>query len=194
MREPVLNYISAKERQRQHPYATRKSKGYVVRAPVDIVEVDILGVSPLDGMAFKHFIARDFISRWDIFEAHGRISSRNVSEFINTMLERMSFPIKAIQVDGGSEFQDVFERECQRRGIRLFVLPPCSSRLNGHVEREQRTPTEEFYELTDSSFEIEGMCNAVQPPVDIEISHTKRVSWMLLSAKPKRVFKNVVRG
>ena len=66
----------------------------------------------------------------------------------------MPFPIKAIQVDGGSEFQDAFERECQKRGIKLFVLPPRSPKLNGHVERAQRTHTEEFYEVTDSSFEI----------------------------------------
>jgi len=58
----------------------------------------------------------------------------------------MPFPIRAIQVDGGSEFQDVFEEECQRRGIKLFVLPPRSPKLNGHVERAQRTHTEEFYE------------------------------------------------
>jgi len=36
----------------------------------------------------------------------------------------MPFAIKAIQVDGDSGFQDAFERECQKRGIKLFVLPP----------------------------------------------------------------------
>ena len=27
-------------------------------------------------------------------------------------------------------------------------------KINGHVEKAQRTPTEEFYEVTDASFEI----------------------------------------
>ena len=86
---------------------------------------------------------------------------------------RMPFPVKAIQVDGGSEFQDAFERECQRRGIKLFVLPPRSPKLNGHVERAQRTHTEEFYEVTDTSFEMpelnrsllkwEGVYDTVRP-------------------------------
>jgi len=40
-----------------------------------------------------------------------------------------------------------FEAECQRRGIRLFVLPPRSPKLNGHVERAHRTHTEEFCEV-----------------------------------------------
>lgn len=66
----------------------------------------------------------------------------------------MPFPVHAIQVDGGSEFQAAFEMECQRRGIRLFVLPPRSPKLNGSVERAQRTHTEEFYEVTESSLEV----------------------------------------
>ena len=41
-----------------------------------------------------------------------------------------------------------------RRSIRLFVLPPRSPELNAHVERAQRTHTEEFYEITDASFEF----------------------------------------
>ncbi len=58
----------------------------------------------------------------------------------------MPFKIKAIQVDGGSEFMAQFEEACQQRRIRLFVLPPRSPKLNGSVERAQRTHTEEFYE------------------------------------------------
>ena len=66
----------------------------------------------------------------------------------------MPFPIRAVQVDEGSEFEAVFEEECQRRNIKLFVLPPRSPKLNGCVERAHRTHTEEFYEVTDGSFEL----------------------------------------
>ena len=113
-----------------------------------------MDVRPLPGIILKHFTARDIISRWDVLEAHTRATSSTASGFIDVLLKRMPFPIKAIQVDGGSEFQDAFERECQRRGIKLFVLPPRSPKLNGHVERAQRTHTEEFYEVTEASFEI----------------------------------------
>ena len=61
--------------------------------------------------------------------------------------------MKAIQVDGDSEFEAIFEAECQRRGIKLFILPPRSPRLNGGVERAHRTRTEEFYEVTENSKE-----------------------------------------
>ena len=154
LKEPLPNHISARKRQRQRPYAIRKPKEYVARLPGDIVEVDTLDVRPLPGVILKHFTARDVISRWDVLEAHSRATSNTASGFIGVLLKRMPFPIKAIQVDGGSEFQDAFERECQKRGIKLFVLPPRSPKLNGHVERAQRTHTEEFYEVTEANFEI----------------------------------------
>jgi len=59
------------------------------------------------------------------------------------MQVRMLFVIKAIQVDGGSEFESVFKEECQKRNIKLFVLPPRSPKLNGCVERAQKTHIEE---------------------------------------------------
>ena len=161
LKEPLPNHISARKRRWQRPYAIRKPEEYVARSPGDIVEVDTLDVRPLPGIIFKHFTARDIISRWDVLEAHTRATSNTASGFIDILLKRMPFPIKAIQVDGGSEFQDAFERECQKRGIKLFVLPPRSPKLNGHVERAQRTHTEEFYEVTDSSFEIGGLNRAL---------------------------------
>jgi len=173
LREPLPNHISARKSQRQRPYAVRKPKDYVVKEPGDIVEVDTLDVRPLPGVVLKHFTARDVISRWDVLEAHTRATSHTAAAFMDTLLRRMPFPIKVIQVDGGSEFQDSFEEECQRRGIKLFVLPPRSPKLNGHVERAQRTHTEEFYEVTDTGFEIaelnqallewEGVYNTVRP-------------------------------
>ncbi|MBI4757555.1 MAG: transposase [Chloroflexi bacterium] len=153
LREPILNSISARRRQRQRPYAVRKPKEYVAKEPGDIVQVDTMDVRPLPGVVLKHFTARDIISRWDVVEVHTRATANTASSFIDALTFRMPFPIKAIQVDGGSEFQDVFEEECQRRGIKLFVLPPRSPKLNGHVERAHRTHTEEFYEVTDTSFD-----------------------------------------
>ncbi len=62
-------------------------------------------------------------------------------------------------MDGGSESKAIFEAECQRRGIKLFVLPPRSPKLNGGVERAYRTHTEEFYEVTDNTFDLAELRN-----------------------------------
>ena len=165
--EAVPNHISARKR----PYAVRKPKEYVAAAPGDIVQADTLDVRPLPGVVLKHFTARDMFSRWDVIEAHTRATSYAASRFIDTLLERMPFPVRAIQVDGGSEFQDVFEEKCRQMGIRLFALPPRSPKLNGHVERAQRTHTEEFSEVTDCCFEIPELNQALELT---DIVHTKR--------------------
>ena len=72
-----------------------------------------------------------------------------------------------------SRWEAIWEEECQRRDIELFVLPPHSPKLNGGIEQAHRTHTEEFYEATESSFELselrdellewEGVYNPVRP-------------------------------
>lgn len=157
LREVIPNYVSAGKRQRTRPYAQRKPKDYRASQVGDLVELDTLDVRPLPGVAFKHFTAHDVISRWDVLGVYNRATATNAAHFLEEVESRIPFPVRAIQIDGGSEFEAIFEEECQRRGIKLFVLPPRSPKLNGGVERAHRTHTEEFYEVTDSTFEIANL-------------------------------------
>jgi len=61
------------------------------------------------------------------------------------LIEKTPFTIESIQVDGGSEFMDEFEKACQTLKIDLYVLPPKRPQYNGGVERSNRTFREEFY-------------------------------------------------
>ena len=84
------------------------------------------------------------MSRWDVVEVRTRATANTATDFLSTLQSRMPFPVRAIQVDGGSEFQAGFEQACQEHGgLRPFVLPPRSPKLNGAVERAQRTHTED---------------------------------------------------
>ena len=139
---------------RSRPYAVRKPKQYAVSRPGDLVQVDTLEVRPVPGVVFKQFTARDVVSRWDVIQAHGRATALAASQFLETLLHRMPFPIRALQVDGGSEFAAEFEQACQQRGLHLFVLPPRSPKLNGAVERANRTHTEEFYQVNPCSLQM----------------------------------------
>ncbi len=154
LREPVPNHISARKRQRQRPYAIRKPKDYGISLIGDLVQLDTLDVRPLPGVLLKHFTAHDVVSRWNTVSVYSRATANTATDFLDTLEKRMPFPVKAIQVDGGAEFEAIFEEECQKRGIKLFVLPPRSPKLNGAVERAHRTHTEEFYEVTESSFDL----------------------------------------
>ena len=112
-------------------------------------------------MVLKHFTARDVVSLWDVVEVHTRATATTAKGFLDTLLERMPFPVRALQVDGGSEFQAVFEEACQEKGLGLFVLPPHSPKLNGHVERAHRTHTEEFYEVYGGELETIALNQAL---------------------------------
>ena len=142
LREPVSNRVSCHKRRYPRPYAVRKPKGYEVREPGDLVQVDTLDIRPLPGVVLKHFTARDVVSRWDVLEVHTRATATTATSFLGAVQGRMPFMVKAIQVDGGSEFEAGFERACQEQGIKLFLLPPRSPKLNGCVERANRTHTE----------------------------------------------------
>ena len=78
------------------------------------------------------------------------------------MLARAPFPVRALQIDGGSEFKAAFEELCRERGLDLFVLPPRSTKLNGCVERIQRTLNEEFYQWTDAEPRVDPLAAALR--------------------------------
>ena len=88
------------------------------------MQVDTLDV------VVKHFTGRDVVSRWD--RIGGLPPSRRASSSRRSNSEcrfRCGF-------DGGSEFAAEFERACQQRGLRLFVLPPRSPKLNPGIEQD----------------------------------------------------------
>lgn len=156
LRESPRRTISVK-RKISRPYAIRKPKDYSVVQPGDLVQLDTLDVRPVAGVILKQFTARDVVSKWDVLEVHRRATAITARLFIETLRRRMPFPIRAIQVDGGSEFYAEFEEACKDLSIKLYVLPPKSPKLNGAVERANRTHTEEFYEITDCSWTVSNL-------------------------------------
>lgn len=154
LREPPRRAVSARKRRSRRPHAIRKPKEYGVRFPGDLVQVDTLDLRPLPGVVLKQFTARDVVSRWDVVEVYSSATATTGAQFLQAMRARFPFPVKAVQVDGGSEFMSHFEEQCRADGLRQFVLPPRSPKLNGHVERAQRTHTEEFWECYDGELDV----------------------------------------
>ena len=154
LKEPFPNFISSKKRYLKRAWGVRKPETFKAHVPGDLVEVDTLDIRPVPAVIRKQFTARDIISKWDTLRVFGGATSLLAAKFLDILLESSPFPIKAIQIDGGSEFKGAFEAACKQRGIILYVLPPRSPKLNGCVERSNRTHTEEFYEVNDFSFDI----------------------------------------
>lgn len=151
LKEPV-NLTQAKlarKRKWKPRYAIRKPKDYPVRAPGDLIEIDTLVIKLLPNLSRYQFTARDIISKRDGLRSYSRQTSFCAALFLDYLERKFPFKIKAIQIDGGSEFKKDFEEECQERGILLFLLPPKKPQLNGCVERANRTHREEFYEVEE---------------------------------------------
>lgn len=151
---PSAAVPARRRKMRGRPWATRKPRFWPIRQPGDVVQLDTKEIRPARGVVLKHFSARDMVSRWDVLEVHERATSLAAAHFLDTLLDRMPFPIAALQVDGGSEFAAEFESACQQRHLPLFVLPPRSPKLNGQVERSHRTHHEEFYQVIPDRWSV----------------------------------------
>ncbi|MGH2362807.1 MAG: helix-turn-helix domain-containing protein [bacterium] len=149
LHDPPLVQVRIRQRRRPRPHARRKPRDYVPHRPGDLVELDATPIAIPPKIVRIHFTARDVISRKDILAVYDRQTSTAAEHMLREEFPRFGFAVRAIQIDGGSEFKAAFERACQAQGIQLFALPPRSPKLNGHVERGHRTHQEEFYDLTD---------------------------------------------
>ena len=90
------------------------------------------------------------------------------------MLFEFDFEVKSIQVDGGSEFIADFEEYCKELGIKLYVLPPRSPKMNGKVERANETYRYEFwniYELPETIEETQKMLKEFEYKYNCERPH-----------------------
>ena len=151
--EPVQTRLRPHSRHAR-PYAIRKPKDHPVAAPGDLVQVDTMHLTPLPGLERRHFTAVDVVSRWSVCGVRSCATAGTARDFLAEVQARLPFPVRALQVDGGSEFMAEFEAACAERDIALFVLPPRSPKLNGHVERANGTHRREVWQLYDGDLEL----------------------------------------
>ena len=161
---PALRGKVPRDARSRRPWARRKPAGLRPERAGDIVQVDSMTVTHRGGRrTIKQLVAADPVSKWTCAKAYRRATARNAADFLDKLVRKMPFKVKAIQVDGGSEFKAEFERECQKRGIELWVLPPRSPKLNGNVERTVGTWRCEFHgcwEIPDDLAKINRLVDA----------------------------------
>lgn len=117
------------------PHAVRTPKAYAAEAPGDLVEVDTMHLTPPPGVERRQFTAVDVVSRWGAVAVRAVATAGTARDFPADLLARAPFPVRAVQAF------------CAERALPLFVLPPRRPKLNGHVERANRTHRNEFWEL-----------------------------------------------
>jgi len=156
-RRPHARRWTAKRR-----FAARLPKDLKADKPGGLVQLDTVFVNLTPTKAIKHFTAYDPVAKWTVAKACNRATSQAAASFLDKLQADMPFPVEAIQVDGGSEFMAAFEEACERKGIRLYVLPPKCPQMNGAVERCNGAWRYEFYE----TYDLPGTVEALNPILD----------------------------
>jgi transposase InsO family protein len=145
------------------PYATRLPKEKrTPTVPGELIQLDTVHVHPEPGVERRQFTAVDVVSRYGVFGVRSRATAGTAAAFLDEIVQRMPFPVQAIQVDGGSEFMAEFETACQTKGIAVYVLPPRSPKLNGRVERLNGTSRREFWACYDGELDLPNLTTALR--------------------------------
>ena len=141
-------------------HAKRWRCGMRAKAPGELAQVDHMTVSR-DGQTPKEFRAVDPVSRMMVCRVFAAATARNAKRFPAEVVSDMPFPVRSVQVDGGSEFMADFEAQCARLGLPLFVLPPRCPQWNGRVERCNDTLRLEFWSLWTGGLTVAAVSGAL---------------------------------
>lgn len=98
----------------------------------------------LDRLKIYFYSAIELKGRWAFSLPYSHLNSRNAKDFFQKLQNCCPVPILNVQTDNGAEFEGDFDDHLHTQHIpHLWSYPRCP-RINGCVERYQRTLTEEF--------------------------------------------------
>ncbi len=136
----------------------------------------------IDGVAHKEFRAVCPRTRLQHAKVYSRATAGVARAFLREAVRELD--VRAVQVDGGSEFMAAFEEECKALGLPLLVLPPRSPQLNGIVERANRTARAECW----SQYRGELTCAAMNEALAAYLDYYNRRQHRSLGTKTPAEF------
>lgn len=181
----VVGSKRPKKRRVFNQHAKRWQYGMKAQEPGELIQVDHMTVYK-NSEHIKDFKAACPLSKMMITEVYTQATSSTAKRFLEKMQQEFPFPIKSIQVDGGSEFMAEFEQACAEKNIALFVLPPKSPKYNGDVERKNGVSRNEFYSQYREEFKLEVIRPALRQYQDLY--NTYRPHQALANLTPKEYF------
>ena len=108
-------------------------------------------VRTLDRLTVYFYSAMDVKGKVAFSLPYSRCTSRNAKDFFQKLQQVYPLPMRDVQTDNGSEFQGELDDYLRTQHIpHLFSYPRCP-RINGCIERYQRTLNEEFIQVHEDS-------------------------------------------
>ena len=74
------------------------------------------------------------------------LTSKNELNFLNKLFEVYPGKIHTIQTDNGLEFHKHFQENLYKRRVKHMYIYPRCPKINGYIERSNRSLSEEFIE------------------------------------------------
>ncbi len=108
-------------------------------------------VRELDRLKIYFYSAIDVKGKWAFSLPYSRLTSRNSQDFFEKLQSWSPLPITDVQTDNGPEFEGEFDAYLQAQHIPHRWSYPRCPRINGCVERYQRTLSEEFIQVHEDS-------------------------------------------
>ncbi len=145
LREPALQRKSP----RPHLKRLRRPHGLSVQEPGALIQMDSKQVRMTNGKTVFQFGAVDCFTRKRVVALAPRLTSHQGARFLHKVIAGFSFPIQAIQSDGGSEFLGEFAQTVSELKLTHYFNRPNYPQGNGRIERSFRTDDDEFYHVQE---------------------------------------------
>ncbi len=94
----------------------------------------------------------DVFTKFALVRRVKSLSSQSAKQVLVTFEQLTSHSVHTVQTDNGSEFLGVFDRYLEDQGIKHIFTYPRSPRINGVVERLNRTVQKEFIKRSDEIY------------------------------------------
>lgn len=131
------------------------------------MEVDTI-VRFINGVKRYVYTAIDVQRRFAFAGAYTSHSSTSATDFLDKLITVTPFVVREIQTDNGSEFAKYFSQACRNKNIVQYHIYPRTPKMNAHVERFNRTLSEDFISL-----------NRMLLSLDIKRFNDKLIDWLL---------------
>jgi putative transposase len=97
-----------------------------------------------DGIRYYIYSAIDIKGKLALSMSYKRANTKNTLDFFKKLKYIYPGSIKSVQTDNGSEFLGMFEEHLAKKHIQHYFIYSRCPRINGVVERYQRSLQEEF--------------------------------------------------
>jgi len=183
--QPCAFFYGRTKAKRRRSFTSTHAKRwkYKMKAqnPGEMIQIDHMTVAMAPESFIKEFKAICPVTKQQVARAYRNATANNARDFLRTLIRDLPFPVRSIQVDGGSEFMAEFEEECAKLKIPLYVLPPKRPQYNGCVERANGTSRGEFYPFYQGALTIAAINKALKQYLQLYNDYRPHQSLDLLT-------------